>query len=65
MRRSRLLVAVILLLVGLFWIGQGSGMIAGSAMSGSSFWAVVGIVLVVGGLVIGVREVIGRPIFRP
>jgi hypothetical protein len=65
MHRSRLVVAVILLVVGLFWIGQGSGMIAGSAMSGSSFWEAVGIVLVVGGLVIGVREVTRRPIARP
>jgi uncharacterized membrane protein YdjX (TVP38/TMEM64 family) len=65
MRRSRLLVAVILLLTGLVWIAQGSGMLAGSAMSGSSFWEVVGIVLVVGGIVIGARELIRKPVTRP
>jgi glucose dehydrogenase len=45
MRASRLVAAVILVLVGLVWIGQGVGLIGGSAMSGSSFWAVVGVVL--------------------
>jgi hypothetical protein len=49
MPRSRLIIAAVLLLVGLFWIGQGSGLIPGSAMSGQSFWAIVGVVLVVGG----------------
>ena len=64
MHRSRLLVAAILLIVGLVWIGQGSGMIAGSTMTGSPFWEAVGAVLVVGGLVIGVREWISRPVAR-
>ena len=59
MRRSRLLVAVIMLLVGLVWIGQGSGVLAGGPMSGSPFWAAVGIVLVIGGIAIGVRELMG------
>ena len=60
MRRSRLLVGMLLLLVGLVWIGQGSGVLAGSAMSGSPFWAAAGVVLVIVALVIGSREVIGR-----
>jgi glucose dehydrogenase len=45
MRPIPLVVAVILALVGLVWIGQGTGVIAGSVMSGSGFWAVVGVVL--------------------
>lgn len=61
MRRPRLLVSAILVLLGLAWIGQGSGAIGGSAMSGNSFWAVAGVILVVVGLVIAVREMIGRP----
>ena len=61
MRRSRLLIALVLVLVGLVWMGQGSGIIPGSLMSGSSFWAAVGIILVVAGLVIAVREWIRRP----
>lgn len=46
MRRPRLWLALALLLVGLIWIGQGGGAIRGSFMSGSPFWAVVGLVLV-------------------
>ena len=56
MRQSRLLVALVAALIGLVWIGQGSGIIAGSAMSGSPFWGVVGLLLVVVAVVIVVRE---------
>jgi hypothetical protein len=37
----------VLLLVGLVWIGQGTGVVRGSGMSGQSIWALIGIVLVV------------------
>ena len=47
MRRSRLAVAVVLFLVGLAWIGQGTGLIKGSGMTGSSFWSVVGVAMLV------------------
>ena len=56
MRRSRLVIAIILALVGLAWIGQGLDIIKGSAMSGTSFWAFVGVVLLVLAGVILVRE---------
>ena len=52
-------------LVGLVWTGQGAGLIAGSAMTGSGFWAAAGVVLVIGGLLIGIREAARRPIARP
>lgn len=61
MRKSRLFVAAVLLLLGAVWIGQGTGTVAGSAMSGQSMWALIGGVLVVVGLVIGVRELMRRP----
>ena len=61
MRKTRLAVAAILVLVGLVWIGQGTGAVAGSAMSGESIWAFVGIGLVVIGLILGVRELTRRP----
>jgi hypothetical protein len=61
MRRSLLLVAVIFVALGLVWIGQGSGLIAGSGMSGSRFWEAAGILLVVVGLVIAAREWVRRP----
>ena len=32
-------------LVGLVWLGQGVGVIPGSFMTGSAFWAVAGLVL--------------------
>jgi hypothetical protein len=43
----RLSVSIIMLLVGLVWIGQGTGLLGGSPMSSQSFWAVAGAVLVV------------------
>jgi len=41
--------------MGLVWTLQGLGVLGGSAMSGSSFWAVVGpIVLLVGLALVGI-----------
>ncbi|HLY14633.1 MAG TPA: hypothetical protein VKR24_09795 [Candidatus Limnocylindrales bacterium] len=57
MRRSRLAMAIILALVGLVWIGQGTALIKGSsAMTGSSFWAVIGAVLIALAVVVLFRE---------
>ncbi len=56
MRRSRAIIAAVLLLVGLVWIGQGTGRIGGGAMSGVLFWAAAGVALVVVALAIVVRE---------
>jgi glucose dehydrogenase len=61
MRASRLVIAALIALVGLVWIGQGTGLIGGSAMSGSLFWAIVGIVLIVGAVVIVAREARAQP----
>jgi hypothetical protein len=46
MSRLRLAIAIVLLLVGLLWIGQGIGLVGGSAMSSQSVWALIGAVLV-------------------
>jgi uncharacterized membrane protein len=43
----RLVISIALLLVGLIWIGQGIGLLSGSAMSGQSVWALIAVVLVV------------------
>jgi hypothetical protein len=43
----RTVIAIVLFLVGAVWIGQGTGVIGGSVMSGSAFWAIVGAVLVI------------------
>jgi F0F1-type ATP synthase assembly protein I len=45
MRPARLAIAFLLALVGIVWIGQGVGVIGGSFMTGSPFWAVVGAAL--------------------
>jgi len=39
--------AVLCLLVGILWIGQGAGVIGGSMMTGQPKWSVAGVVLVV------------------
>ena len=56
MRATRLVVAVLLALVGLVWLGQGLGAIGGSVMTGSPFWAVVGAAMLVAAVAIVLRE---------
>jgi len=56
MRRSRLVIALILGLIGLVWLAQGLALIKGSAMSGSSVWAIVGAILLVLAAAIVIRE---------
>jgi hypothetical protein len=40
---------LVLCLVGLVWFGQGIGLIGGSFMTGSAFWAVIGVVAILFG----------------
>ena len=61
MSRPLLLVAGILILLGLAWTGQGSGVIAGSAMSGNSFWLAVGVVLLLAGIGVVVLAWVRKP----
>jgi hypothetical protein len=56
MRVSRLVIALVLALLGLVWIGQGTGVIGGSVMTGSGFWGVVGAILVVVAVVLAGLE---------
>ncbi len=48
--RTRVVIAVILIVVGAVWIGQGVGVIHGSFMTGESVWAVIGALAVLFGL---------------
>lgn len=51
MRIAGNVVGVILVLIGLLWVAQGSNMIGGSAMSGQSMWLWIGVVAVIVGAV--------------
>ena len=53
MQRTRWAVIAVLLLVGLVWVGQGTGFLQGSSfMVGDPFWAFAGLALVVAGAVL-------------
>jgi uncharacterized membrane protein YhhN len=53
-------IGAVLFLTGIVWIGQGTTLIQGSSMTGSTFWAVVGAICVVAGLIL-----LGWPWRRP
>lgn len=53
MRWLRGIVGVILVLIGLAWIGQGTDLIKNSPlMSGKPLWAVIGVVVLIVGIVL-------------
>lgn len=52
MRTLKLVVGVVLVVLGLVWFLQGIGAMGGSAMSGSSMWAVIGPVVAIVGIVL-------------
>jgi hypothetical protein len=49
---ARRVVGALLFFTGVIWIGQGADVLQGSSMTGSTFWAVMGAVCVVAGLVL-------------
>lgn len=51
---------VVVALLGLLFTLQGAGVINGSAMSGSAFWAVAGPVIIVAGLAVAGVGIRGR-----
>ncbi len=54
-----MIVGIVLILLGGLWTLQGVGILGGSIMTGQTFWAVVGIILLVVGVVlcgIGLRR---------
>jgi hypothetical protein len=61
MRTSRLFFALLAAIVGAVWLGQGLGYIGGSFMTGSGFWAVVGVLLLALAVVMVVAELRRRP----
>lgn len=60
--RGRLITTISLILVGLVWIGQGTGLLAGSSfMVGDARWAAIGVALVAAGVVLGLSALRARP----
>jgi hypothetical protein len=59
--RNRWIVAGVIIAIGLIWIGQGSGVLPGSLMSGDPRWALIGAVLVAVGIVVAWTGVRRRP----
>lgn len=47
---ARRVIGGLLVVTGAVWLGQGLGLIHGSSMTGSTFWAAAGAVCVVAGL---------------
>ena len=60
MRNGLIVVGVLLLLVGLVWVGQGLGYIKGSFMTGEVKWFWIGVGMIAAGVVLGVGALRGR-----
>ena len=59
--RTRLIIAGVLIVIGLVWMGQGTGMIKGSGfMTDDIRWAVIGLVVFLVGAAVGAVAVIRR-----
>lgn len=51
-RVAMIILGVLVVLVGVIWIGQGLGLIPGSVMTGDRTWFYIGIVMVLIGVVL-------------
>jgi len=54
MRSAGIVIGIVLALLGLLWILQGSNVIGGSMMSGQSQWLYIGIVVLIVGIIVAV-----------
>ncbi|MDT0212973.1 hypothetical protein Q9R29_03645 [Rothia sp. ARF10] len=59
--RTRLVLGLVLVVVGLVWFLQGVGVLGGSVMSGVTLWAVVGPAVALLGLSLALSGRGGRP----
>ncbi len=60
MRNGFIVLGVLLLLVGIVWVGQGLGYIKGSFMTGDMKWFWIGVGMIAAGVVLGVGALRGR-----
>ena len=60
MRNGLTVLGVLLLLVGLVWVGQGLGYIKGSFMTGDLKWFWIGLGMIAAGVALGVGGLRGR-----
>jgi len=52
--RTRWIIAAVMMVTGLVWVGQGLGAIRGSSfMVDDDRWAIAGLALLIGGVVVG------------
>jgi hypothetical protein len=56
-----IVIAVLMLLTGAVWIGQGLGYIKGSFMTGDMHWFWIGVAVVVAAVVLGSAALFYRP----
>jgi hypothetical protein len=57
MIRARTILAIILVAIGLAWVGQGTGLLKGTGfMVGDNRWALIGVVCILAGLALGWLE---------
>jgi hypothetical protein len=64
MRWVLIVIGVLMLLIGGLWTLQGINVLPGSFMSGQSFWATIGLLLLIGGALLcyfGWRRGMARP----
>ena len=61
MVRTRTILAIILVAIGLVWIGQGTGLLKSSSfMVGDGRWALIGVACVLAGLALGWTQIRAR-----
>jgi hypothetical protein len=60
--RTRWIIAVVLIVIGAAWMGQGLGLLPGSGfMDGDIKWAVIGAILAIAGIAVAWTAVRKRP----
>ncbi|HEX5506657.1 MAG TPA: hypothetical protein VFW96_28835 [Thermomicrobiales bacterium] len=64
MRWVLVIIGALMVLLGGIWLLQGTGLLPGSFMSGQTFWATVGMIVLLAGLALcaaGLRRGTARP----